>query len=560
MTMIATLLHLALLVGPPQAPTGDAVLELIPLPQACLARTPAPVPPWGSLLQVRTEEVALLGDGAAPVPAEDLVALLAALHREAVDGGDLRLELRGPWLLASGSAPVTTQVRRQVADLDGLASRAVRIDVALWPAIGATPPAFLGPSEFAAWRQERHALAETSVHTHAGTPTAVRRQTWQRYVRDVDCEVAQKAKIPSPITDAYGEGLAALVTTHTLAGSDDLVVMLQFAVGAARGAPRTVATGVPDSADLELPLLETAYGAASGRIRNGGALLLTLRGHPSAGGSFVLTVRATTLQPAPTAPSGCGIWPLGALVEQGLLRGVTPPPAMPRIGDEQSGVERSESTPGQLSTDDVHALLQQALGSAADACAIAVHGDLLVARGDAAHLRVVDTTLLALQDRVLGNATLHHTGRLRRRDAAASFEAPLLLHEITLPTLLGRIACAARCLETNAVRDVFVEIAQSASITNPCVDRVQSGAWVEALAAAGPTGLRAGIRLQCTHTAIAEPRPIRPTGMLMPEGIASTSATHDGIAAAEQPIEHGDGPAVALDGVAYRSALVTMLR
>ncbi len=58
------------------------------------------------------------------------------------------------------------------------------------------------------------------------------------------------------------------------------------------------------------------------------------------------------------------------------------------------------------------------------------------------------------QDRLLRNTTVRHSGTLTASEGTAP--ATLPLHELVLPTLLGRIAMVSRLLETNVLRDVKV--------------------------------------------------------------------------------------------------------
>jgi hypothetical protein len=457
-----------------------------------------------------------------------------------------------------GDAALVTQVREQVETLSAIVLRPLQIEVCLWQAgTDEAPPALLRPDDWKRFVGDREPLWRCTAETQGARPVALEQQRWTRYVRDVDCEVAQKQSVSVPVTDAFGDGGRVVVTPHTLVGGDDLVLHVQFGIAHRRGVVRTLPTGVPGQADLELPLLETIYGACSGRITNGGALAVTLRGAPASGGQYVLTVRVTSRTP-PTAPTlgGLVVLPCSALTSHALSQRLAPPPPSPDENDQSPASPNTEEIGagfGHIEGDVLQDLLRTSLGDQGENCELFLAGGHLFVLAAEPVRTKVEAVLLGLQERMLRTVTVRHRGRLVGTDAAATS-----VHEIVLPTLLGRETTVGRVLESNVIRDLYLEIAQEASVHDPQVACLQVGSWLRVRAA--PEGARLHVQMlaQCTQAPPPQLRSVVPSGgNLMPTDVASVRVQHDGPAANGQALEHGDGPTVVLDGRPMRSTLDT---
>jgi hypothetical protein len=213
---------------------------------------------------------------------------------------------------------------------------------------------------------------------------------------------------------------------------------------------------------------------------------------------------------------------------------------------------------GHIVEDALLDILRTSLGMDAEGAETSCENGYVLVRADDRVLAKAESLLRALQERLLATATIQHSGRLAPADGSGE---PVVLHQIVMPTLLGREATVCRVLETNFVRDQFSEIAQEATMLTPLVEPVQSGTWLRVRVAPLGQDLHAQMLIQCVHAPAAPLRNVAPTGgLLMPQELASTRAWHDGSAVRGQTIEHGDGPVLQLDGRAFRSTLSTVVR
>jgi len=185
-------------------------------------------------------------------------------------------------------------------------------------------------------------------------------------------------------------------------------------------------------------------------------------------------------------------------------------------------------------------------------------GHLFVA-GDDAILQRAERTLRGLQDRIVRNASIVHTGSLQPADAGAP-AGPGALHELQAPTLFGRSVVLGRFLETNAITEINCAIAQEAGALNPSVERVASGVWL--CARVGQIDAKAHLQLRLRNEYMPTPqtRSVMPGGVLMATERAISALTHDGLVDNDRATAHGDGPAIVVEGRGYRSALATTVR
>ncbi|MEO6596521.1 MAG: hypothetical protein ABIP94_17355 [Planctomycetota bacterium] len=583
--MSVTLLPLCLLLGSIQTPQAPkSALEIVPLQHLCGFRPAIEPAMWGSLLRQPNNGVChdLLMTGQStesPIDPEQVVQMLGDLNRCDIDAERLGLTVQGDNVVVHGELAAVARVRQQVDAASAVLIRPLQVEVCVWDATDrdlASP--VLGPREYAQFTANRSPLWRRLATTNSGGAASLDRQRWTRYVYDLDTEVAQKQSVSRPQTDAFCEGGRVVVRPHLLVGGDDLVLHVQFGLAQRRGVVRSLPTGLPGTADIELPLLETCFGGCSARIVNGGALAVSLRGNASSGGQIALTVRVMARTPPSAAgPAGVGIFPCSALTHPALTQRVSLPNTPPN--DDQEGPSDPSPGFGYMETDQLIDLARSALDAqAADSVGIHAAGGYLFVRGEQPDLAAIEALLRSLQDRLLHNVTLRHEARLSARDddaanppgsaptisaptiSAPTTTTPALLHEIVVPTLLGREVSVARILETNVVRGLDIYIAQEAGALDPNVQTLQIGNWLRARIAPLGSAHHLLLRAVCAQGAIPQARTVMPTGgILMPTDVASTRACHDGPVTSGQSIEHGDGPPVTLEGRSHRSAITTTL-
>lgn len=537
---------------------GPGQLEVVPI--AHIADRPIAItpPPWGSMLAFvnADDRPDLLGANSSDpqFPIDACVEWLRSTAQTEIDDGRLRIDPAGDNLLVLGEPAAVARVRDRVREAGEALARGLHVEVAVWDATGRTaPPGRIDPKGFAQWCADQKPLWQGATDTRSGRPVAIDRQRWTRYVRDVEIEVAQKASIGRPATNAFAEGGRVVVAAHSLVGGDELVLFVQFAFAQKRGAVRQLSTGVPNLPDLEVPTLETTYGVFSGRIQNGGALAATLMGDPSSGGQIVVTVRVTGRTPPPAqASAGLGIFPCGALTSPALTHRVQPPSPYPLLGEEQAvQVEYEEDGHGYLPSDQLVELVRAALGDGADELNLQIGGGYLFVRGDESAMPKVEAVLRGLQDRLLAGVTVRHTGR---------FEGGEVLHDVVFPTLLGRSAVISRVLETTVLRDLFIEVAQEATMLDPTITTLQTGSWLRARVTDLGPARQLDSLAQCAHAMPPQVRNAVPSGgVLVPTDVGSTRAVYCGSVGAGQEVGHGDGPIVTIDGRARRTTLSTTL-
>ncbi|HZN39156.1 MAG TPA: hypothetical protein VFD82_10160 [Planctomycetota bacterium] len=566
--MLHSLLPLCLLL--PQTPSAKeqrTVFEIHSLQHLCGARAGLETPIWGTMLRAPTDDrrVDLIGvtESNGLFEPDYILQMLQQLNAADREQGRLMLSVHGDCLEVFGAEDGVVRVRQQLEEASAVLMRPLQVEVCAWDATDREiPSAILGPREYAQFAGSFAPLWRCVDTTTNNNAVSMSRERWTRYTRDVNAEVAQKQSISLPVTDAFGEGGRVVVRPHLLLGGDDLVLHVQFGLAQRRGVVRTVPIGMPGAADLEMPLLETAYGGCSGRIVNGGALVVGLRGSAASGGQVAITVRVTARTP-PVAkpPAGLAVFPCGALLSTALLQRFELP-CFPKRSETDSSLEPTQGF-GSLAEDDLTNLVQTALGQAAEGLALEVRQGLLFVRCEAPQASAIETLLTGLQERLLKTVTIRHVGRLLPIEgdtAEQAHKSHPLLHEITAPTLLGRELTIARILETNVVQDLQAAIAQEAAMLDPVLAELRLGTWLQARVAPQGAGLHLLLRTTSAGAPIPMTRSVQPGGgILMLTDMASCGTSHDGPAVAGQAIEHGDGPATIIEGRTYRSVLVTTI-
>lgn len=549
-------LGLAPLAQQPQAVTEVLAIKHLVGPPPTVAP-----PPWDTLLTLPRDPVDLLAtaqsDGSL---SPDLVLeLLGQLSATALEQNLLHLAAIDDTVFATGAATEVGRVREHLRTLGGAIARPLQIEIGLWDATDReSPPAVLTAADYARFAGSRPRLWHSVAVTRHAQAVDLEQMRRTQYVRRIEGEVAQKATLSHPVLDAFGEGGHAVVRAHALVGGDEYAVHAQLAIGQRRGVVRTLQTGMVGAAELELPTLESTFVACSGRIGNGGALAATLRGVPHGGGQVVVTIRVSCgAPPAPAANAGIAVFPCSALTDPSLLERTRP------RADSWDPASDTDTLPGfgRLETDQLVGFLQAGLGEDSGALgALHAAGGFVLAVGPAEALVRLELLLRGLQDRLVRNATVTHQAALQPTDAGDSQPGPVL-HELVLPTLLGREVTARRCLETSTVAALGVNIAQEASALQPEVRTLQFGCLLQARVVPADAGAQLDLSIRSEHGALPQARGVMPGGgVLMPFEMARTTARHHGVAANGQSIVHGDGPAVTLDGRAFRSTSTTTVR
>jgi hypothetical protein len=548
MTMWLTLLLAALPQSQPQAPAGWS--DVLPLGALVHADPPALLVPWGSLLHRggTTDADLVTTTNDRRITAELLTRQLGPLH-------DLRLGATADdsHVRATGEPAAIESLRGFLVDAEAMLAGEVHIEVALWDATDRPPPPVrLDAAQWRTFAERQQPLARVRTTGRVGRPTSLQRLRESTYVQRVVGEVAQGQSVIAPGIDAYSEGVAATLVTHTLVGSNDLVVFAQVALGQRRGVVRTLATGITGAPDIDVPTLESCNIACSGRVPDGGALAITLRGDASTGGQHILTIRPALGTARPTiGRSGAALLPIGALTSSAMTTGCEPP--SPR-GTNWSPPARSKRRATLWTFDE---LLNELRRVAPDA-KVAPFGDAVILIGDDTRVAMARRWLADLEDRHLSTLAVEATGRLQDLEGADA--SARMLHELHLPTLPDRTFVVHRMLETTVVAGLAPRIAQEAATLEPEIGILQSGTWFGGHVAAGPRGLALEASIQCAHAPTPIARTVMPGGALTPTETTITRLHTSGVFGDQQPIDHGDGPTILVDGRAFRTNLSTTVR
>jgi hypothetical protein len=304
---------------------------------------------------------------------------------------------------------------------------------------------------------------KSSTTIRAGQTCALLDELRVRFIGDVDVEVAQKAAIGDPQVAACFEGAGVVVQAHALAGSQDLVLFCQFAIGSRSGPITARDSGNPDLTLLEAPELEASSGTLSGRMPPGRALVF--HAAPPNRPGHVLVIRGSRDRAA-AHPS---VIPVSAL----LTPAVRTLPTMALEMCMEPGIEgepsSSRETPrlGFESPDELAGALDDALGLSDRNVSVTVAGSCLVVSGDGAPVEQVAGAIRHWQDLWL------RAGEVRCESLLAGDASPR--RSVTFPALLGRPHLVISGREARIVRDYDVEIAQSSVAINPVSSTLLDG-------------------------------------------------------------------------------------
>lgn len=564
-----TLFLPSLLLLPQEPPATKSAFEMLSLQALCHEPAACAAPVWGSLLRYvdpdeRRWDLVAGVDDPPPLDPDSVARAIATIEAEATDSGVLFVEAVGDNLIAVGERTAVQRVRQLLDSATQIVARPLTVEFAAWDvADRETPAAVLDAAAYEHFVANRPPLWRALATGRPGQAIGLEHMRWTRYVRGVEAEVAQKQSQSRPATERYAQGGHAVVRAHSLVGSDEFAVHAQFAAAIRRGAVRTLQTGMPGGADLDLPTLESAFGACSGRVANGGALAATLRGNPAGGGQLVLTVRVwSRTPPVELGREGTSLLPCSALTSNALSRRIALPDPHDADGESVDGDEHAGY--GHLDVDHLIDLARNVAADGDDEASVHFGAGYLLVRGSAAARRRVEALLVGLQDRTLRNVTVQHGALLQVPPPAEGETSPAVnknLHELVMPTLPGRECVAYRLSETNVVSDVFIQIATEAGTLVPHVDPLQSGVWLRARLAPGAGALHLDLELLHVQAPAPATRAVMAGGgTLMPAEVEGVLLAHHGAVRPGTVIEHGDGAAVTVEGRSYRSSLSTTLR
>lgn len=565
-----TLLLPSLLLAPQEPPAQNAVAEILSLQALCSEPDTPAAPVWGSLLcyvdpAERRGDVLVGIDDPSPVDPDTVARAVATIEADATESGALFVDPVGDSLLAVGDRAAVQRVRQLIDRATEIVARPLTVEFAAWDvADREAPAAVLDAAAYEHFVANRPPLWRAVATGRPGQAIGLEHMRWSSYVRGIEVEVAQKQARSRPAMQRYAQGGHAVVRAHALASADEFAVHAQFAAAVRRGAVRTLATGMPGGADLDLPALESCFGACSGRVANGGALAATMRGNPAGGGQLVLTVRIWSRTP-PTrlGRDGVALLPCGALTSTALTRRIRLPD--PHRADDEPAYGREVAGYGHLDVDRLVELARTAAATDDEQASVQFGAGYLLVRGSAAARQRVESLLASLEQRLLRNATVQHSAVLQVPPPAQGAEPGAAinknLHELVLPTLPGRECLGYRLFETDVVSDVFIEIAAEAGTLVPHVDTLQSGVWLRARVAPAAGGMHLDLDLMHVQAPVPATRiTMADGGTLMPAEVEVARVAHAGIVLPDAVVEHGDGAALTVEGRTYRSGLTTTLR
>jgi hypothetical protein len=559
--MLTTVLPALLALSAPQQPSSTA--EMLPLQHICSEDQEQRSLPWGSLLRYAPDDLnanfVFGSEGGGAVSPDAIVDTLYGFMSTAIDEQRLFLQTIDRNLLAVGETKLVERVRDLIHEASGILARPVQVELAVWDAASDDAPATTldakGYAEFAANRSPLWRAVSTA---NAGQAVTIEHMTWSRYVRSIEIEVAQKKTMSRPATDRYGEGGCATVRAFSLVGSDDFAVHMQFAIAARRGVIGTLQTGLPGASDIELPQLDSYFGTCSGRIPNGGALAATMRGNSIGGGQVTVTLRVSSSgQSQQLSDKNAVLWPIGALVSDGLAYSAD----LPDVHSESNKRDFDKaSVYGRIPSDNLKDLIGNTLSAIEEDSEhdLRIGGGYLFVRCSPSGIARVKQLMLSIQQRMLQNVAVQHRAYLQPVTAGQSQPAGSMLHELSIPTLLGREASVYRLRESNIVANVFIEVASEAGSLSPGMQLLQSGTWLRTRAIPVGKSLHVNLDLLSAMAPVPPMRSVMPGGgVLMQAEVASARNDHDGIITPGRVIQHGDGPRVTIDGREFKSTMST---
>lgn len=485
---------------------------------------------------------------------DDLVNLVRESMPALFEVEGTGIELRGKSLVITGPAETTIAVRTQARALARKLARPVHVKAELFrlDARSEGLAAVATPAQVAQATANLQRVCTVSEQTYLGLPVELRRFTQVAFVKDADVEIAQSSTTPNPVTAAITEGLLLAAEVHAAPGSSDLVLLCQFAAGERNGAITSFATNSPDLVSIDLPRINLGTGTCSGRIPNGGSLVVTLQNRNGPG--YLLVISANAAAAEEKGAESTAVIPIGVLTSLALRRqihasfGLGMKDAKPYQDLQLEIAEDLSAEP--IEGDALVELVKSALGEEVEKTFVMRLPTCLVVRGSEtarkAALEVVQT--LSAQ-------------AMRTADVAASLlpegaGADARVLTVRGPMLLARHHLLLHGLEIALLHDYECEVAQKARIFDPKVDSTVSGLTLVLTPIAADNGLAAEGAVLASHADEPRRRPLegKSSADLFLSDLRHAGANLRGLIGPE-PRMLGDGPEVMLEGRRVRTHL-----
>lgn len=413
-------------------------------------------------------EASVSTDLDSPGDATNALALVARLlqvrHGPALQTEELRTDITQN----NGEASIVLAGKARAVDaaartLDAIMAVVARpIEVTAWqmplPA-GPLPAAVWSATATSAALQQARPLWTAKARIRSGTTVRLANERSIAIVRDLDAEVAEKAKIADPKVDLVFAGARSTLVCHALPGEQ-----LLLAGNWLHSVPLTTHEQEvgPEQASIDQPSHFTVAASFAGRIEAGGALVVAGRGGPT-GDGFLLVLSARFLAPPAGDPAGdLLLRPVGGLL---------PLPVAPRLhlGWRRPGSDPrhpdADASGGGIAAGMLTSALQITTPGEAD-----IEDGFLTVYGSASACQRADGVLQQLFRQ-------QATAGLSSRITATNDTAPL---ELVQPMLNDCPAGAFIGRERLLLSDQEVEIAQKSSIANPVVGIARTGLWLNA--------------------------------------------------------------------------------
>ena len=484
---------------------------------------------------------------------------------------DFTLREAGGALMVTGSPDHVKTIENSLAHLRAALVQRIRVQANLYRIPSArTLPALSAANQTASLTEGLQLIWSGTSVCRAGNQTTLSQERYSSYLRDVDVEVAQGARTGDPVVESAFEGVRLIVEPHVMTGTEDLTLFCQFALGERNGPFASRSTGVADLPSVDVPDLDICSGTFSGRVTDGGALLLSLQGADEAGGNMLLTVNVKRLTQMPATSNDTTFFPISAFTSKSMRRWVTSdtdaatsnPPTPLRM----SVSETTKHSHGLNTAKEIEALILEmtGVGDENGEFALELAGHLAI-RAPQARRDAIRSLLVGLQDRWLRTVSMTvETELLAEADSGSVFPASAIqtttasdrkLHAVTFPALLGRSHVLVKGRETTAIHDFQVEIAQEKSIADPVLTSLFNGVICSTFPYRVEEGIGAKLDLSIHHA----PSPTRRAteladgGDLYLEQINTFEAMLNGKIDVASDLQLGLGPSVEIGGNHYRS-------
>jgi len=394
------------------------------------------------------------------------------------------VDQRGGFLRVEGTTETQEEVIRVLSELSAHFLATVELELFVLAHEPATVGAVLNRAEADALLAEAELLDYASKTTMLGVHTRLGSEGRRAALVDYDVEVAQHARTADPMVTVLREGtdLGVLLVSDETGGF--------FArLWGRRGRhleTRRVALGGLGEAPIELPVMSTTVGVASGSIEDGGALVL---GQDWNADGFWL-VRARRSTGGDGAAARAPFVSLGALTAVPLLVAIPAPASTSPSGGNPGTAEGFDQQLGSTFTDpsfaesDVLDELWNERDELGLGGSMLLLGDELYVRGSEALLAHARRKVRALQADLAGptvvlDLRLGLVGRAEALDLARGADRSAFLeraqHRVLGAVRLGDSLLVVGGNERSYLKDHDVEIAQAAAIDDPIVEGVFDG-------------------------------------------------------------------------------------